>query len=75
MVEIISQIDVSGNLNPSWVLSGITVVAGFLIWNQVRDIKEALKSMASSIKDINKLMQVHDKDIALINRDLRELKK
>lgn len=84
VLEILAQaLDVTGQINPSmalaeldkWVLSGIsgiTGVVGFLIWNQIKDIKGSLKEMADSIKDISDLVHLHDKDIAVMKFKLSE---
>lgn len=64
ILAILTQITSYGAIDPSWVLSGITVAAAYLLWNQVKDIKEALKSISKSLKEISDLVNLHDKDIA-----------
>ena len=65
-------INAGGNISPSWVLSGITVIAGFLIWNQIKDIKYDIRELAESLKGINKLLMLHDKQIAVMQSKLKE---
>lgn len=65
-------INAGGNISPSWVLSGITVIAGFLIWNQIKDIKYDIRELAGSLKGVNKLLMLHDKQIAVMQSKLKE---
>jgi len=65
-------INAGGNISPSWVLSGITVIAGFLIWNQIKDIKYDIRELAESLKGVNKLLMLHDKQIAVMQSKLKE---
>ena len=65
-------INAGGNISPSWVLSGITVIAGFLIWNQIKDIKYDIRELAESLKGVNKLLMIHDKQIAVMQSKLKE---
>lgn len=65
-------INAGGNISPSWVLSGITVIAGFLIWNQIKDIKYDIRDLAESLKGVNKLLMLHDKQIAVMQSKLKE---
>lgn len=44
-------------IDPNWVLNGITAIAAFLFWSQMKDMKEILK-------DVNNLVMLHDKEIA-----------
>lgn len=50
---------VGGNVDATWVLNGITGLAAFLFWNQLKDIKESIKALTD-------LIQSHDKEIALL---------
>lgn len=61
-------------VDPSWVLNGITFVAGFMIWNQAKDIKASLQSLSDSIKEMGKMINQHEKQIALIEKDLERKK-
>ena len=65
-------INAGGNISPSWVLSGLTVIAGFLIWNQIKDIKYDIRELAESLKGVNKLLMLHDKQIAVMQSKLKE---
>jgi len=67
--QILAQaIDATGGIDPSWVLSGITVMAAFLLWNQIKDIKTILKGVVD-------LLQLHDRDIAVMKHQLKGLDK
>lgn len=66
MAEILSQIDIAGNLDASWFLSIITVVAGFLLWNQVKEIKHDIHEMVTSMKDLVKVVNRNDKRISIL---------
>lgn len=65
-------LDTTGQINPSWVLSGITGIAAFLIWNQIKEIKGSLKEMAKSMMELNDLVHLHDKDIAVMKSKLSD---
>jgi hypothetical protein len=72
VTSVLSQITEGHiSLDPSWFFGGITIIAVFLFWNQVKDIKGSLKSMSESMKDISALVHLHDKDIAVIKRELK----
>lgn len=64
ILTIIIQLTSYGNIDPSWVLNGITVAAAYLLWNQIKDIKEALVRISKSLKEISDLANLHDKEIA-----------
>jgi hypothetical protein len=67
--EIISQIANSPEvLDPSWVLNLITVAAAFLLWSQIKDIKNILKG-------VNDLVQLHERDIAVMKHQINTLEK
>ena len=68
--ELGEAINAGGNISPSWVLSGITVIAGFLIWNQIKDIKYSIRELSESLKGVNSLLQLHDKQIAVMQAKL-----
>lgn len=66
--QILAQaIDVYGNIDPSWVLTVITGVAGLIIWTQIRDMKGDIKEMVGSINELLKTVARNDKRISLIN--------
>lgn len=66
MDQVLGQIDIGGSLDASWFLSGITVVAGFLLWNQVKDIKHDIHEMVDSLKELIKVVNKNDKRISII---------
>lgn len=65
METIYAQIDAAGGISASWVLVIITAALGTLAWQQLREIKQ-------SIRDISKLVQLHDKQIAVLEAKQKE---
>lgn len=68
MDQILAQIDLAGSLDASWVLNGITVLAGFLLWNQIKDIKHDIHEMTVSIKELVKVVNSNEKRISILER-------
>ncbi|HNP06580.1 MAG TPA: hypothetical protein PKN99_03085 [Cyclobacteriaceae bacterium] len=68
MDQVLAQIDLSGSLDASWVLNGITVLAGFLLWNQIKDIKHDIHEMTVSIKDLVKVVNSNEKRISILEK-------
>lgn len=68
MDQILGQIDLAGGLDASWVLNGITVLAGFLLWNQIKDIKHDIHEMTVSIKELVKVVNSNEKRISILER-------
>lgn len=69
-MNVLSQI-VSSDL-PNWLLTGITSVAGFLLWNQLKDIKtslkEALEIQRKHGTDIEVLKTKHENHVETLER-------
>ena len=53
---------VGGNIDATWVLNGITGIACFLFWNQLKEIKEMLK-------EVTKQVQMHETEIKLLKHN------
>lgn len=64
-MEIAQAINSTGSIDANWVLVGITTVAGFLVWNQLKEIKDTLR-------DLRNLVQLHDKEIAILKEKQRD---
>lgn len=56
---LIAQIDALGGISASWVLVGVTTVAGTLFWSKLNNIDKTLKTLTDYV-------QLHDKKIALL---------
>lgn len=65
MAEILGQI-VGGNIDASWFLTIITGIAGFLLWNQIKEIKHDIHEMVGKIESIVKVLNKNDKRISFL---------
>lgn len=58
----------------AWVLAGVTAITGltwFLFWNFIMDLKTSIKDLVNSMKGLSDLVQLHDKEIAVMKSKMR----
>lgn len=59
-----------GGIDANWVLVGVTSLTAFLFWNQIKDMKENMKEnfkqLNETLMDLREIVQIHDKEIAII---------
>jgi hypothetical protein len=57
-------------IDPSWLLSIVAGVAGFLIWDQIKGIKQSIRDLVKKIDSIVEVVYRNDKRISIINSRL-----
>lgn len=62
---ILAQVNGYG-VDPSWFFGSISVIAVFLLWAQIKDIKESVKDIEINIREMVKMVHEHDKEISRI---------
>ena len=70
---LLSQLTTTGNIDANWVLAGITGIAGFFMYMQLRDIKEAIRSQRGEMDELKEEVSEIKTDVAVIKTKLEHI--
>lgn len=71
LAQTIQTLSGQWTIDPTWVLAVIAGASGFLLWTQIRDIKDSIKEMVKEFRVIAKQVTENDKRITLIEEKIK----